>query len=40
MAGCLVSKKMERIWKRVGLRKNVKNFRITDFSADIGMGLS
>jgi len=40
MAGCLVSKKLERIWKRVGLRKNAKNLRMTDFSAEIGMGLS
>jgi hypothetical protein len=40
MAGCFVSKKLDRIWKRVGLRKNVKNLRITDFSAEIGMGLS
>jgi len=35
-----VSKKLDRIRKRVGLRKNVKNLKITDFSAEIGMDVS
>lgn len=33
MAGCWVSKKLDRIRRRVGLRTNVKNLKITDFSA-------
>jgi hypothetical protein len=40
MAGCLASKKLENIWKRVGLRKIAKNLRIADFLAEIGTGLS
>lgn len=35
-----MSKKLENIWKRVGLRKITKTLRIADFLAEIGMGLS
>jgi hypothetical protein len=40
MEGCLLSKKLDNIWKRVGLRKFTKTLRIADFLAKIGIGLS